>query len=406
MKIIFTISLFLLSFLTLSAQDLEQKIQEAENELQSYQQKTEQLKTEIASLKLQKVQADIAKMMIPTLEEGDKVIAHSAMSLCYSEKDEQAKWVAHIILPDIKNGNESRSNDFREDPLVETGTAVKDDYWYSGFDRGHLAPSADFRWNKTALSESYFYSNMAPQRPELNREGWAQLEDLLRGYVQEHNEPLYVYTGGILEDGLPTFGKINKISIPKQFYKIAYDITGDTVSAIGFLFPNGACPEPTLSYAVTIDSIEALTGIDFFPALDDELENKLESELNLEQWHLAKNKQDVLPIHRTKLPEGAINSVMAQSYYDKKAKVCGTVVSVKVSKSGNYFLNFDQVFPNQIFWATIWKSDVHNFSYDIEKTLLNQKICVSGVVKEKYGKPSMSISNEKKITFYDEEMEK
>ena len=113
------------------------------------------------------------------------------MSLVYSEEHEQAKWVAHIISPDIITGNVSRTNDFRPDPHVSTGSTVEEDYFLKylqpdssykydgyGFDRGHLAPSADFRWSTTALSESYFYSNMSPQRPEFNRGTWAELEGL------------------------------------------------------------------------------------------------------------------------------------------------------------------------------------------------------------------------------------
>src|SRR5690606_2430798 len=101
----------------------------------------------------------------------------------------QARWVAHIILPDIIDGQVTRSNDFRVDPMVRSGTAVEADYFlqsqkpdgtieYDGFgyDRGHLAPSADFRWSESALSESYYYSNMSPQLAEFNRNGWAELE--------------------------------------------------------------------------------------------------------------------------------------------------------------------------------------------------------------------------------------
>ena len=118
------------------------------------------------------------------------------MILGYNENHEQAQWVSHIVLPDVEKGNVSRTNNFRKDELVTSGTASKADYWYSGYDRGHLAPSADFRWSKTALSESYFYSNMAPQLPELNREKWAELENAIREYVIENKIQVYVVTGG------------------------------------------------------------------------------------------------------------------------------------------------------------------------------------------------------------------
>ncbi len=402
MKMIISI-LFSIIVINGSAQNLETQISQTKNEIGVYEQKLATLEKQLTALKLSKVSSDIKTQMLPSLASGDIVTFHTAMALCYSDEHEQAKWVAHIIMPDIIGGKLNRTNDFRPDSLVASGTADKDDYWDTGYDRGHLAPSADFRWNLKAMSESYYYSNMSPQRPELNRESWAELENLLREYVQARNEPLYVYTGPILKSGLPTIGKTTKVSIPEKYYKIAYDITGDTVTAIGFLYDNANCPNPTLSYAVPIDDIEKLTGIDFFPSLSDELESKLEASFTPEYWQIGKEKGNVLPIHRNHLPKGTINSIMAQSYYDKRATVCGTVVSITESKAGNVFINFDQKFPDQLFWATIWSSERVNFSYNIEETLINQRVCVTGVVKEKYGKPSMSISNEESVIFMEDE---
>jgi endonuclease G len=400
MKAIFTL-LAAVFFLNLNAQEIDSKINQTQTQISEHEKQIIELRKNLTKLKLEKIQTDIKTKMIPSLAAGEVVTHHSAMALCYSDKHEQAKWVAHIIVPDIITGKLNRTNDFRPDSLIAGGSADKGDYWDTGYDRGHLAPSADFRWNLKAMSESYFYSNMSPQRPELNRESWAELENLMREYVLAHNEPLYMYTGPILRDGLPTIGKTTKVSIPEKYYKIAYDITGDTVTAIAFVYDNAACPNPTLSYAVPIDQVETLTGIDFFPTLPDDLEAKLEASFTPELWQIGKEKGNVLPIHRNHLPEGNINSIMAQSYYDKKATVCGTVVSITESKAGNIFINFDQKFPDQLFWATVWQSERVNFSYNIEETLINQRICVSGVVKEKYGKPSMSISNEKAIIFMD-----
>ena len=387
-------------------QNMEEKINSYQKKIDSTQQTLNQLIANLKELKLVKVQKDIQKYGIPKLEDGDTVINHTAMSLCYSEKHEQSKWVVHIITPDIIYGGYGRTNDFREDSLVKTGTPVTKDYWYSGFDRGHLAPSSDFRWNLKALSESYFYSNMSPQRPEFNREIWAELESAVRSYVYEKKEQVIVVTGGILKDGLPKMGKVNKISIPEKFYKVVIDIEGDTTAGIGFIIPNEECDDPVMSYAVSIDEVEKQTGIDFFSSLPDSLENKLEASFDYKLWQTGHKKGNVLPIHRRKLPKNSYNTVQARSHYDEKGKVCGTVVSIHKSKKGNIFMNLDQKFPNQIFWCTIWKSNSFNFSYDVEKVLMYKKICVKGVIKEKYGNPSMSLQHEKQISFYKDEMKK
>lgn len=164
---------------------------------------------------------------------------HSCMALVYDEAHEQAKWVAHMVLPDIMEGKISRSNDFRTDPLVKTGSTDETDYFlktqqpngsytYDGFgyDRGHLAPSADFRWSLKALSESYLYSNMSPQLPEFNRELWSGLEDKVRAYIYRNpTSRLFVVTGPILDAKPPVIERsVNKVAIPKAFFKVLLDL--------------------------------------------------------------------------------------------------------------------------------------------------------------------------------------
>lgn len=382
-----------------------------ENEIQ-------QLDGKISENQLKLIQIDLVKYGLPAFSEPDKIIHHLAFSLSYNEQHEQADWVAHIISPNVKNRSFSRTNDFREDPTVKTGSSTEKDFFikslkpdstyeYDGFgyDRGHLAPSADFRWSQQAMSESYYYSNMSPQLPEFNREIWANLESFIREYVGESNEKVYVVTGGILNNNLKKIERgVNKVSIPEKFYKVVLDYVGDSISAIGFIIPNKQTDYPVISYAVTVDEVEKQSGIDFFPALDDEIENKLESAYNINHWQTEKRKRNLAPVNRNKLPEDAINTVMARSYYDQNAKVCGTVVEVHETKNGDFFMNFDQDFPEQLFWCTIWKSNIVNFSYNPQEYLINKKICVEGTVKQKYGKPSMSIYNEKDITLYEDEM--
>jgi endonuclease G, mitochondrial len=360
------------------------------------------LTLELEELKLQQIAKELDRIALPELRPGDEVIRHSAMFLCYDEAHEQAKWVAHIISPDVITGGFSRSNDFREDPKVKTGTAVKEDYWDTGYDRGHMAPSADFRWSKKALSESYFYSNMSPQKPELNRESWAILEDRLRYTVITSGEPLIVITGPVLEPGLPHIGTVNKVTIPKLNYKIAVDLTGPEIKGIGFVMRNGKNEYPTFSYAVTIDSIEKLTGINFFAALPEDLQDQLESKIDVSLWKSEKEKGEVEPIPALKMPKGKLNTVQAKYQMNAKATICGTVVDARfVEKSGNTFMNLDKRFPNDIFSVSIWKNDRFNFSYAPEVLLLNKQICVTGIVRENNGKATMSISNEKAIEYLD-----
>lgn len=399
----FCIGLLLFSavFTTQAQDEIDAKIERAEAELDQLILNQNAKLQAIEALKLERVRANIQAIGIPALADGDVVINHKAMSLCYSEEHEQAKWVVHIVTPDIVDGNVSRTNDFRKDSMVTTETAVKKDYWHSGYDRGHLAPSADFRWSRTALSESYYYSNMSPQKPELNRQSWAKLENTIRAYVSNSNEQVFVVTGGVLTDGLPTIGE-NKVSIPEYYYKVVLDYEGDEKKGIAFLLPNGKSQYPLFSYAVSIDSVEALTGINLFPALSADEEKAIEGSFTADDWKNEEQKGEVTPLDPTKLEKGQFNTVQAKYQIGNKVTVCGTVVSTKLTdKSKATFLNLDKKFPDQIFTVTIWKDARVNFSYAPDQYLANKKVCVTGKVTDSKGTPTMNVVDESSVLILD-----
>ncbi len=395
-------------------QPVDSKITKAEDELKALQASQVKVLHELEDLKLEQLRSDLTLIGLPKLLPGEEVILHSAMALVYNENYEQASWVAHIILPDVVSGMVGRSNDFRPDPLVKTGTSEDRDFFIRdtlsdgtykyqgfGFDRGHLAPSADFRWSQKALSESFYYSNMSPQLADFNRDSWAKLEDLLRAYVQESRVPLYVVTAPLLREGLPVIEKaIHKVAIPVYYYKIAVDPVNRL--AVAFLMPNKKCEYPTEHYSVSIDSLETLTGRDFFPALPDSLESMLEKMDSAKPWMKMKEKNDEKPLDPTSLPKKHFNTVQAKLYQNQNEKiiVCGTVVSTKLSSKGNVFLNLDKGFPNQIFTVSIFKDQLINFTYPPQTELMGRTICVEGKVADFNGTPSMVIEHEKSIRLY------
>lgn len=400
------------------SQSKEFEIQELRKKIKVIENKKDSLLSEIKIIRLSEIQEDLKKNGLPKGKNDNQIVYHKAMVLSYNEQHEQPNWVAHIVPVDVKESGVGRSNDFRVDPLVRSGSACEQDFFLKhikpdgtyeydgfGFDRGHLAPSADFRWCKEALSESYFYSNMSPQRPDFNRGVWAKLENYVREYVIENNEKVYVVTGGILKDNLKKIERsVNKVSIPEEYFKVLLDIDGDGKAGIAFILPNEASEYPVISYAMSIDEAEKKTGIDFFPSLHDSLENRLEASFDIKHWQTEKRKQNVPPIFRKKLPKNAFNTVQARSHYDSKIKVCGTVIGVHKSRKGHVYLNIDRAFPEQLFSVNIWKDNLVNFSYNPADYLLNDKICVKGFVQKKYGRPATSVDNEKQITFYEEEM--
>ncbi|HBS88826.1 MAG: hypothetical protein A2W91_03865 [Bacteroidetes bacterium GWF2_38_335] len=410
--------LLLFVFQGIQAQEIDKIIQIKNDSISYYQHFIKALQSDIEELKLEKLRKDLNVKGMPKIEAGEELINHKAFSLVYSEKHEQAKWVAHIITQDVITGIEGRTNDFRPDPLIKTGSSVEEDYFLKelqpdgvtykydgfGFDRGHLAPSADFRWSNAALSESYFYSNMSPQRPDFNRDSWAKLEDLLRAYI--YNNPgvqLYIVTGPVLKDSLPKVKKSkNKVSIPEKFFKTAVDLTNNR--AIAFVMPNKQADFPHEYYALSIDSVESLTGIDFYVGLDDVQENFLESQSDYKPFLPKSQQDDIMPEDPENLPRNAVNTLQAKIFSGKgdKVNVVGTVVSTKMSSKGNVFLNLDKKYPNQIFTITIFKDNMINFSYSPDVFLAGKKIMVRGVIKDYNGVPSMIIENEKAIEILEE----
>lgn len=179
-------------------------------------------------------------------------------------------------------GTESRKGKrFKTDPKV-TNSANDKDYVKSGFDRGHLAPSADMSWSKNVIEESFFFTNIAPQNGNLNSGQWSGVESLIREWGKR-DSALVIITGTIFNGNIQTIGA-NNVGVPTQLYKIVFAPYVETPRMIAFLYDNIKPINQLSDYVVTVDEIEKLTGNDFFTKLPNKLERKLERSSNLELW--------------------------------------------------------------------------------------------------------------------------
>jgi endonuclease G len=221
----------------------------------------------------------------PTLERsfdpisGGEIIKHTYYTLAYSEENEQAFWVYYELTPELINGTQSRTDDFRADPLVTTGSASLPDYSGSGYDRGHLCPAADMTLNKISMSETFYLSNISPQLAGFNRGIWSSLEEQVRKWALEYSK-LYVVSGPIFKDNISSIGA-NKVTVPGYYYKVLFN---GKDKMIGLILPNASSSKSLIQFVVKVDEIEQKTGIDFFSGLDDKLENQLESSINTDSW--------------------------------------------------------------------------------------------------------------------------
>ncbi|MCD6397772.1 MAG: DNA/RNA non-specific endonuclease [Spirochaetaceae bacterium] len=229
------------------------------------------------------ISIDPELLAIPYTNSGDIVIHHNGFSLLYSEKYEQAAWVGYLLTKKEVFGKIPRSNNFREDPTILSGSAKLEDYKGSGYDRGHLAPAGDLKWSKISMKDSFYLSNMSPQAPGFNRDLWRRLEEWVRTQTV-NNKELIVVTGPVLTDGPFKKIGIDEVAVPKRYFKVLLDFEKPEIKAIGFIMENRASKKPVTDFAVTVDTVEETTGIDFFYLLPDTLEDKLESQNNIKLW--------------------------------------------------------------------------------------------------------------------------
>lgn len=259
--------------------------------------------------------------MMPAEVEGDQTVTHTAYTLSYNFQHNQPSWVYYLLTREHAATVLPRKDAFKADPLVN-GCATPADYTNTGYDKGHLAPNADMNWDLTVQKECFYMSNMSPQTHAFNAGIWSRLEKLVRDWALEYDS-IYVVTGPVLNastvkechaiircdagEGCDTLWdcvtyiathqpfkliydtKKNKpkqrnISVPEYFYKIAYCPARG--QAIAFLVPHEDKKGALLqSYVVSVNTIELVTGLDFFPELEDDLEEQIESSSCLPCWH-------------------------------------------------------------------------------------------------------------------------
>lgn len=212
---------------------------------------------------------------------GDgQVVDRIGYALGYSEEHEQPAWVQYRFMKEENQSKiASRSEDFREDTDIRTGSAQLEDYRRSGYDRGHLAPAADMRFSHQAMSESFLLSNMSPQVHEFNGGIWSDLEKFVR-YTVNVEKSIYVVTGPIFKPGDKKIGR-SGVTVPSAYYKIIYDETPPR-KMIAFIMPNEGTDAPLCAFVVSVDEVEKQTGIDFFSKVADA--DILESASNAQDW--------------------------------------------------------------------------------------------------------------------------
>ena len=199
----------------------------------------------------------------------------------YNKQTRTPNWVAWTLTKEHTYGSGQRENErFEEDLDVPTPRSTYQDFYDSRYDRGHMCPAGDNKWDEEAMTESFLMTNICPQNHGLNKEDWNDLEIQCRTWARRFGE-VTVVCGPLFEDGdnARYIGR-NKVRVPSGFFKVVYR-TEPEEHAIGFVFANNGSRQPWREQVCSVDDIEERTGINFFTMLPDDVESTVEAEDNL-----------------------------------------------------------------------------------------------------------------------------
>lgn len=213
----------------------------------------------------------------------EQILQRFGYIVSYNKDTKLPNWVAWNLTTKRLYGPAKRNEvEFTSDVNVPIPRAENSDYYNSGLDRGHMCPAADNKFNMKAMKESFLFTNICPQNSSLNRGDWNEMEITCRKWARKYGS-IYIVCGPILYNKRhKTIGN-NKVIVPEAFFKVVLR-KGKDPEAIGFIYRNIECNNSKNSYVKTIDEIENITGIDFFPSLPDDLENEIEAKANITDW--------------------------------------------------------------------------------------------------------------------------
>ena len=221
----------------------------------------------------------------PLTDRPEQILKRRGYTTSYNEKTKTPNWVAWHLTKAHTYGDQQRKNEvfFEDENIVQEKRATNNDYYNSRYDRGHMCPAGDSKWDAQVMRESFLFTNICPQNHGLNKYEWNDLEIQCRDWAREYGAidivcgPLFPTTGE-----QKTIGR-NRVWVPESFFKVILCRQGKP-KAIGFIYRNEGKKQTREEALRSVDEIEALTGIDFFPSLDDDTESRVEAESALEDW--------------------------------------------------------------------------------------------------------------------------
>lgn len=239
------------------------------------------------------------RMEFPHVKGGNSIVLVHTLSngevnysVEYDTQKKSTRWSCYEIYGSNRETHTQRyysdTNQYPQDPLLDQQYRWQTDpFWRSGYDHGHLCPSADRLNTQEANIQTFYLTNMMPQVNGFNAGVWATMETWVRNQITASSrDTLFVVKGGTMDnaDQYTTLARTGgTLIIPKYYYMAVLMHNSQGYKAMGFWIEHKASSTRNLAqYVMNIDELERLTGLDFFCNLPDDTENHVES-LSLEQ---------------------------------------------------------------------------------------------------------------------------
>lgn len=220
----------------------------------------------------------------------EHILHHKGYVVSYNSKWKIPNWVAWELTGQETKAKMEREDSFCEDPDFKGVQATLADYRRSGYSRGHMAPAADMRWDRQAMEECFYLTNMCPQNAAFNAGNWGQLERQCREWAKR-DSALWIVCGPIVGKSPKHIGA-GRVVVPDAFFKVVFVPYARTPRAIGFIYPHRNKKGAKMrEFAMSVDEVERRTGIDFFASLPDDIERKAESQASVAHWRFMDEKR-------------------------------------------------------------------------------------------------------------------
>ena len=218
----------------------------------------------------------------PLTSVSEIIIKKKAYIVSYNPDTKVPNWVAWHLTGEHTDGHIGRSNAFYADDAVPSPRATIEDYRGSGWSRGHMCPAGDNKWDAEAMRQSFSLINVCPQDASLNSGLWNSIEIDCRNWAKRFDD-IYIVCGPVFYNQNHEIIGNNHVYVPEAFFKVVLCLNGEP-KGLGVIVKNNTGTKKKNMYYNSIDQVERITGLDFFPILPDDLENEVESKLDTDLW--------------------------------------------------------------------------------------------------------------------------